>query len=82
MGSMNRHYYRDARLIEEKMSEAGYPDWALKIEDAVEEGSSASEILVRLRDTLFLIQDQHLDLPTQLADEIEGLVKAIDLPQT
>ena len=36
MGSMNGHYYRDARLIEEKLSEAGHPDWALQIDDAIE----------------------------------------------
>jgi len=78
MGSMNGHYYRDARLIQEELSEAGHPDLALLIDDAVEEGSSASEILNRLRSTLIQIHDQHLNLPAQLVDEIEGLTRAIE----
>jgi hypothetical protein len=78
MGSMNGHYYRDARLIQEELSEAGHPDLALLIDDAVEEGSSASEILNRLRSTLIQIHDQHLNLPAQLEDEIENLMRALD----
>jgi hypothetical protein len=78
MGSMNGHHYRDARLIQEKLSEAGHPDWALQIDDAVEEGSSASEILNRLRSTLIQIQDQHLNLPAQLEEEIENLLRALE----
>jgi len=77
MGSMNRHYYREARLIEEKLSEAGHPDWALQIDDAIEEGLSASEILNQLRRTLTQIQGQHLGLPAHLEDEIEVLLRAI-----
>jgi hypothetical protein len=78
MGSMNGHYYRDARLIQEELSEAGHPDLALLIDDAVEEGSSASEILNRLRSTLIQIHDQHLNLPAQLEEEIEDLARALD----
>jgi|GEM_PF-1510698 len=78
MGSMNGHYYRDARLIQEELSEAGHPDLALLIDDAVEEGSSASEILNRLRSTLIQIHDQHLNLPAQLEEEIENLMRALD----
>lgn len=77
MVGMNGHYYRDARLIQEKLSEAGRPDWALQIDDAIEDGSSASEIINRLRSTLIQIQDQHLGLPAQLEDEIEDLVRAM-----
>jgi len=77
MDSMNRHYYRDARLIQEQLSEAGQPDLALLIDDAVEEGSSASEILNRLRSTLIQIHDQHLNLPAQLEEEIENLMRAL-----
>jgi hypothetical protein len=81
MCSMNSHYYRDARLIEEKLSQAGCHEWALQIDDAIEDGSSASEILIRLRRTLNQIQNQHLDLPAQLDEEIEHLTAAIDRAQ-
>ena len=77
MGSMNGHYYRDARLIEEKLSEAGHPDWALQIDDAIEDGSSASEILNQLRSTLTQIQGQHLGLSALLENQIEVLLRAI-----
>ena len=77
MDSMNGHYYRDARLIEEQLSEAGHPDWALQIDDAIEDGSSASEILVRLRGALTQIWEQHLGLPAHLEDEIEALLRAL-----
>jgi hypothetical protein len=77
MGPMNGHYYRDARLIQEQLSEAGHPDWALQIDDAIEDGSSASEILKALLTTLTQIRDQNLGLPPQLVGEIEVLMKAI-----
>jgi hypothetical protein len=77
MGSMNGHYYRDARLIQEQLSEAGHPDWALQIDDAIEDGSSAPEILKALRTTLTQIRDQNLGLSPQLEGEIEVLMKAI-----
>jgi len=80
MGGMNGHYYRDARLIQEQLSEAGHPDWALQIDDAIEDGTSASEILIRLRSTLTQIQDQQLGLPVELAGEIEDLLR--DIGQT
>jgi hypothetical protein len=81
MCSMNSHYYRAARLIEEQLSQAGCHDWALQIDDAIEGGSSASEILLRLRSTLTQIQNQQLDLPGQLDDQIGDLTRAIDRAQ-
>jgi hypothetical protein len=79
MGGMNRNLYRDARLIEEGLSQADRPDWALLVDDAIEGGgSTASEILIRLRTTLTQIQNQQLALPAQLEDQIEDLVRAID----
>jgi len=74
---MNGHYYRDARLIEEQLAQAGRPDWALLIDDAIEAGSSASEVLIQLRTTLIQIQNQSLGLPAQLDDQIEQLSSAI-----
>jgi hypothetical protein len=76
MGNMNSRYYRDARLIQEKLTEAGHPDWALQIDDAIEDGTSAAEILARLRTTLAQIQQQHLGLGAELESEIENLMRA------
>lgn len=78
MCSVNRNYYREARLIEEKLAQADRPDWALLVDDAIEGGSSASDILTRLRDTLAQIRNQHLGLPAQLDSDIEKLRKALD----
>ncbi|MEO8557401.1 MAG: hypothetical protein ABI474_12110 [Actinomycetota bacterium] len=76
---MNRNHYRDARLIEEALALADRPDLALLIDDAIEGGgSTASEILIRLRTTLTQIRNQQLALPAQLADQIEDLARAID----
>ena len=74
---MNGHYYRDARLIQEQLSEAGHPDWALQIDDAIEDGTSAPEILIRLRSTLTQIQEQQLGLPVELEGEIENLMRSL-----
>ena len=74
---MNDHYYRDARLIQEQLSEAGHPDWALQIDDAIEDGTSAPEILIRLRSTLAQIQEQQLGLSVELEGEIENLMRAL-----
>lgn len=78
MGIMNRRHYRDARLIEEQLSEAGRPDWALQIDDAIEGGSTAADILIRLRRALTQIQAQPLGLPAQLQKQIEVLLVDID----
>jgi hypothetical protein len=75
---MNRHYYRDARLIEEALAQDDRPDWALLIDDAIEGGSTGPDILNRIRTTLAQIQGQHLSLPAGLDDQIESLAKAID----
>jgi len=75
---MNRNYYRDARVIEEALAQDDRPDWALLIDDAIEGGSTAPDILNRLRTTLAQIQDQHLNLPPELDDQIEILARAID----
>lgn len=79
---MNRNYYRDARLIEEALAQDGRPDWALLIDDAIEGGSTAPDILGRLRATLSQIQNQHLDLPAELDDQINSLAKAIEAALT
>jgi hypothetical protein len=78
---MNRNLYRDARLIEEALAQADRPDWALLIDDAIEGGSSASDILVRLRATLTQIRNQQRALPSRLEDQIEDLARAIDRAQ-
>jgi hypothetical protein len=79
---MNRNYYRDARLIEEALAADDRPDWALLIDDAIEGGSTAPDILNRIRTTLAQIQSQHLSLPAELDDQIESLARAIDVVLT
>ena len=75
---MNRLYYRDARLIEEALDQAGRPDWALQIDDAIEGGTSGSQILMQLRTTLIQIQNQNLNLPAELHDQIAQLTNALE----
>ena len=78
---MNRQYYRDARLIEEELEQAGRPDWAQRIDDAIEGGSSASDVLTQLRTTLIQIQTQRLNLPAALDEQIERLSSALGRAQ-
>jgi hypothetical protein len=75
---MNRLYYRDARLIEEALDQVGRPDWALQIDDAIEGGTSGSQILMQLRTTLIQIQNQNLNLPAELQDQIAQLTNALE----
>jgi hypothetical protein len=75
---MNRLYYRDARLIEEALDQAGRPYWALQIDDAIEGGTSGPQILTQLRTTLMQIQNQKLNLPAELDDQIEQLTNALE----
>jgi hypothetical protein len=75
---MNRLYYRDARLIEEALDQAGRPDWALQIDDAIEGGTSGSQILMQLRTTLIQIQNQSLNLSAELQDQITQLTNALE----
>lgn len=82
MSVMNRNLYRDARLIEEALAQADRPDLALLVDDAIEGGSSASDILTRLSTTLAQIRSQPPALPARLADQIEDLARAIDRAQT
>jgi hypothetical protein len=75
---MNRLYYRDARLIEEALDQAGRPDWALEIDDAIEGGTSGAQILTQLRTTLIQIQNQNLNLTAELHDQIAQLTNALE----
>ena len=75
---MNRLYYRDARLIEEALDQAGRPDWALEIDDAIEGGTPGSQILTQLRTTLIQIQNQNLNLTAELHDQIAQLTNALE----
>jgi len=75
---MNRLYYRDARLIEEALDQAGRPDWALEIDDAIEGGTSGSQILTQLRTTLIQIQNQNLNLTAELHYQIAQLTNALE----
>jgi hypothetical protein len=75
---MNRLYYRDARLIEEALDQAGRPDWALQIDDAIEGGTSGSQILTQLRTTLIQIQNQNLNLTAELHDQIATLTNSLE----
>lgn len=45
----NPDYYAEARAIAVKLFERGEFDWSEKIEDAISGGSTATEILMRIR---------------------------------
>ena len=46
---MSYDYYAEAKYLAETLKEEGFGDWALRILSAMEEGVTATEILMMLR---------------------------------
>jgi hypothetical protein len=67
-------YYADARDIAAKLFERGEFDWSERIEDAISGGSTATEILMRVRFCLRQLVESGTPRPDekQAAQELIG----------
>jgi hypothetical protein len=69
--------YGEARALGTALWDAGHPEWARRIDDAVSEGFTASEILMHVRMILKQVE-QTGDLPKELRKRAGGLAREVD----
>lgn len=75
---MPRDYYADAHEIAERLAESNERDWSMRIERVIEEGFTATEILMGIRFQLggLLASDAVLDDDTRaLADDLRQSIE-------
>ena len=71
-------YYAASRALGADLWEAGYKEWADKIDAMIEGGSTSSEILMGLRWTLTQLGEAELGLSPELKRRADGLRDEID----
>jgi hypothetical protein len=74
---MQRDFYNDAFELAHQTRDAGHPDWAVRLEDTIESGSTATEILMGLRWVLGELLSAVTDLPPEtrgLADDLRASI--------
>ena len=78
MPHMKRDYYQEARSIAADLSAQGLTNHAATIHDAVEAGSTGTEILMALRYALRQVQKEVAVLPPMTEDSMARLLAALD----
>jgi hypothetical protein len=75
---VTRDYYADGRALGEDLWEAGYKQWADKIDAVIAGGSTSNEILMGLRWTLSQLGAEEQSMPQSLRRRAESLRSEID----
>jgi hypothetical protein len=75
---VTRDYYAESRALGADLWEAGYKDWADKIDTVIEGGATSSEILMGLRFTLNELNVRENGLSPNLKQRAESLRREID----
>lgn len=76
---MPRDYYNDAGEVAERLLEQGDSEWADRLISALEEGFTATEILMALRHHLSELLDRGPTLDDDTQDLVESLRADIDI---
>lgn len=74
---MTRDYYGESRALGADLWEAGYKEWADKLDAVVQSGSTATEILMGIRWTLVQLISSHPNLPEELSARVADLEREI-----
>jgi hypothetical protein len=74
--SSNPDYYAQAREIASALSESGHPEWSNQIEEAIAGGSTATEILMRIRFVLREASDA--GVTDEISDVVVRLISELD----
>lgn len=74
---MARDLYNDAFELAEQVRDAGHPNWAVRLEDTIESGSTATEILMGLRWVISELLAAIPDLPPETRALAEDLWESI-----
>jgi hypothetical protein len=75
---MGRDYYAEARALASRLSDSNYLDWSRSLTDAIDEGATGTEILMRLRWQLNQILTSEGELPADVRREAKSLRDAVD----
>ncbi len=71
-------YYAASRALGADLWDAGYKEWADKIDAVIDGGSTSTEILMGLRWTLTQLGEDKLDLSPELRRRADSLRIEID----
>ncbi len=75
---MSRDLYNDGFELAEQLRSLTYIDWAERVEDAIESGSTATEILMALRWHAGEVLAALPDLPNLTRDLAASIVRGIN----
>ncbi len=75
---MSRDLYNDGFELAEQLRSLTYIDWAERVEDAIESGSTATEILMALRWHAGEVMAALPDLPNPTRDLAAAIVPGIN----
>jgi hypothetical protein len=79
---VTRDYYGEGHALGADLWEAGYKQWADKIDFVIKSGSTATEILMGIRWTLDQLLASELNLPSDLSERAADLKRGIDAALT
>lgn len=70
-------FYKNIREFTGQLETAGFSAWASKLTDAIDAGSTGSEILMAVRWNLQELLRNEVDLPSALKLQAEGFIQEI-----
>ena len=74
---MTRDYYGESRVLGVDLWEAGYKEWADKLDAVIQSGSTATEILMGIRRTLAQLISSQPNLSRELSARAADLEREV-----
>jgi hypothetical protein len=79
---VTRDYYCESRVLGADLWEAGYKEWADKLDAVIQSGSTSTEILMGIRYTLVQLVSSRPSLPHELSARVAELEREIRIALT
>jgi hypothetical protein len=79
---MGRDYYAEARALAVRLNDVDHQSWSRALTDAIDEGATGTEILMRLRWQLDQLLASEVELKSDVRTEAKSLRNAIDCALT
>ncbi len=76
--SAARDYYAEARELASHLTDEGFDDWAARLEEAIEGGFTATEILMALRWQAQQLQAARLQISAEADSRLKLLLAGLE----
>ena len=73
-----RDYYQEAHQLASRLAEEGYGDWSKRLEDAIKDGFTATEILMGLRWQAKELQRAELPLTAEATQQVANFLAGLE----